>query len=286
MALIIRGGKVVTMDARQEILAEADIVINDDLIVGIYPKANVPPEYQAGQVLDAQGLIVLPGFCNAHSHVAMTMLRGMADDLPLKDWLEKRIWPAEEHLSREDVYWGALLGMTEMIRSGITSMADMYFYAEEVARASKEIGIRALIGRGIFNKIWDKSLAESLALYDAWQNQGEGRISVALAPHAPYSCTPNYLEKVAMLAADLKLPVHIHLAETRYEVEECQREYGLTPVALLDKVGILDYPVLAAHCVHLSPHDIDILARRRVLVAHNPISNAKLGSGIAPLKAL
>ncbi|MCL4426135.1 MAG: amidohydrolase [Firmicutes bacterium] len=284
--LLIRGGTIVTMTGPARAPLTTDLAVEDGLIKALFPVGDALPRWQPDETIDATGLLVLPGFSNTHSHAAMTILRGMADDFPLKEWLEAKIWPAETRLSREDVYWGALLGLAEMIRSGITSLADMYFYAEEVARAVEEAGVRALLARGLFSRAWEASLNEGLDLHQRWQGRGNGRISVALAPHAPYTCSPPHLKEVRQLAGQLGVPIHIHLAETRREVEESRKNHGLTPVEFLERLGLFEVPVLAAHCVHLSPSDVELIARRQVQVSHNPVSNAKLGSGIAPLPAL
>lgn len=284
--LLIRSGTVITMTESERIPFATDIAIEDGLIKTLLPVGETPPHWQADEIIDASGLLVLPGFTNTHSHVAMTLLRSVADDFPLKAWLEEKIWPVEARLSREDVYWGSLLGLAEMIRSGITSLADMYFFAEEVARAAEESGVRALLARGLFSRIWQSSLTGGLDLYQRWQGRGKRRISVALAPHSPYACSPAHLKEVRRLAGQLGVPIHIHLAETRWEVEESLKNHGATPVEFLERLGLFEFPVLAAHCVHLSPSDVETIARRQVLVSHNPVSNAKLGSGLAPLRAL
>lgn len=263
-----------------------DIAIEDGLIKDLLPAQDTRPGWRADETIDAAGLVVMPGFSNTHSHAAMTLLRGLAGDLPLKEWLETRIWPAEARLSKGDVYWGTLMGLAEMIRSGITSVADLYFRMDEVARAVEESGMRALLARGIMTRSWEVSLAEGLDLHQRWQGRGKGRIGVALAPHAIYTCSPPHLEEVRRLAGQLGVPIHIHLAETRREVEESRQIHGVTPVEFLERLGLFELPVLAAHCVHLSPSEVEIIARRRVLVSHNPVSNAKLGSGVAPLRAL
>ena len=203
----------------------------------------------------------------------------------LWDWLKKKIWPAEAKLTGEDVYWGSLLAIAEMLKSGTTAFADMYFYMEDVAHAVAESGIRASLARGMAGVApnGEQALVESESFFNQFNGAADGRISVMLGPHAPYTCPPAYLRKVVSLAEKLGAEVHIHLSETIGEVEDCLKEYGKTPIALMEEVGLLKLGVLAAHCVHVTPEDIQLMAIRKVRVAHNPGSNMKLGSGIAPV---
>jgi 5-methylthioadenosine/S-adenosylhomocysteine deaminase len=269
-----------------EIFAPGEIEVEEDEITYLGPpQERILENYS--RVLSAD--LVMPGFVNTHTHAAMTLFRGYADDMPLKDWLEKKIWPAEARLKGEDIYWGTLLAICEMIRGGTTCFADMYFHMDEVARACQESGIRASLAQGLIGLDKIKGLMglkESKSLVKNWHRAGNGRITIMLGPHAPYTCPPEYLKKVAKTAEQLNVPIHIHLAETRGEVKECLKEHGKTPVKLVSDLGLLEQRVLAAHCVHLSPEDIDILAEKNVAVAHNPGSNLKLGSGVAPLTAM
>ncbi len=262
-----------------------DILIQGDRIIDLAVHPQQINEQRAGQVIKANNLLVLPGLINAHGHAAMTLFRSYADDLPLKQWLEKEIWPIEEHLTAADVYWGTMLALTEMIRGGTTTFTDMYFFMDRVAEAAAESGIRAVLSRGMIGLSdgADRALQESEVFIKNWHGAAEGRISVLLGPHAPYTCPPPFLKQVTDLAARTGRPLQIHLSETKGEVEESVREHGLTPPKLLYNIGFLDLPVLAAHCVHVSDEDIELLAEKKVTVAHNPGSNLKLGSGIAPL---
>ncbi|HEY8449858.1 MAG TPA: amidohydrolase, partial [Bacillota bacterium] len=198
------------------------------------------------------------------------------------------VWPAEAQLDGDDVYWGSLLAIAEQIRSGITTFADMYFFMDEVARAVDEAGIRAQLSRGLVATAAgaDRALAEGVALFERWDGHDDDRITVALAPHAPYTCPDGFVREVLAEARRLEAPLHTHLAETRAEVERLRAERNLTPVQWAVEVGLVERPLLAAHCVHLEPGDIELLARHGVAVAHNPISNLKLASGIAPVAAL
>lgn len=243
---------------------------------------NNPDEGRFSTVIDGQGMVVMPGLVNTHTHVAMTLMRGYGDDLPLMQWLQEKMWPVEDKLTAEDCYWGTLLGITEMIKSGTTCFADMYFNMEEVARAVEETGIRASICQGMVGLAPNGETAfdRSRKLFQ-WHGRGEGRITVMLGPHAPYTCPPDYLKRVMSLADELGTGIHIHLAETITEYNDIKAQYGKTPIALMDEIGLFERPVLAAHCVVLDDQDIDILARHKVGVAHNPESNMKLASGAA-----
>ncbi len=265
-----------------------DIAVRDDRILAVGVAGAVPADFRPSRTVEAGGHLVLPGLINTHSHAAMNLLRGYADDLPLMPWLTERIFPVEARLTGDDVYWGTGLAILEMIASGTTCFADMYFFMDRVAQMVEDAGMRAFLSRGLIGGAPNgaEALAEGLALAEAWQGRGDGRITVMLGPHAPYTCPPAYLERVVAAAQELGLGIHIHLAETAGEGEEIRRLYGRSPVAHLERLGVFDVPALAAHCVHLDAADIGILAEKGVGVAHNPVSNLKLGSGIAPLLAL
>ena len=238
------------------------------------------------EVISGKDHIAVPGMINAHTHVAMNLLRSYADDLPLMTWLTTKIWPAEEHLDGETVYWGSQLAILEMLKHGVTCFSDMYFFMEDTARAVAETGMRAVLSRGIIGPKVDATLErlkENAQLWEKWQGYDDNRIKVFLGPHAPYTCPPKCLELIIAKAQELKCGIHMHLAETAGEVADCQKEYGLSPIALMDKVGVFELPTLAAHCVHVSPEDIRILADKKVSVAHCPQSNLKLASGISPV---
>ena len=236
-------------------------------------------------VLDGQGMLALPGLVNTHTHVAMTLFRSYADDLALMDWLQNMIWPAEEHLDDDIVYWGSTLAFAEMIRGGTTAFCDMYMFMESCAKAAEMTGIRGNLSRGLAGVTPNgmNALRENIELFKNWNGAADGRLRVMLGPHAPYTCPPSYLEKVRDASNEYGIPVHIHLSETKGEVETCQQKFGMTPIALMEKIGLFDCPTLAAHCVHVTDEDIDILAEKHVRVAHNPGSNLKLASGIAPV---
>lgn len=253
---------------------------------GIYERLVAEGNASAVEVIDAAGKLVIPGFVNAHTHAAMTLLRSYADDYPLHTWLTEKIWPVEARLTGEDVYWGTLLAIVEMIRAGVTTFADMYFFMDHVARAVAESGVRAAIAPGMFDRgDWSAQIDEVKRLADTWHGGAGGRIQVMFGPHAPYSALGGF-RPVAQAAKELGLRVHVHLAETRKEVEDSLREHGVTPVVLAEREGLFEAPVLAAHCVHVTPEEMEIMAARGVAVAHNPTSNMKLGSGRAPVQAM
>lgn len=237
-------------------------------------------------VLEGRDHLAVPGWVNAHTHVAMTLFRSYADDMALMDWLQNRIWPLEAKLDGRAVYWGSLLGIAEMIRTGTTCFADMYFFMEETAKAAADSGIRAVLSRGLTGSSAEDGAArleENTELYKNWHGAQDGRITVMLGPHAPYTCSPDYLESVIARARELGAEIHMHLSETAGEVTDCREKYGKSPIALMESLGMFDGGTLAAHCVHVDEEDMDILARHGVRVAHNPQSNLKLASGIAPV---
>ncbi|MHB8156011.1 MAG: amidohydrolase [Desulfocucumaceae bacterium] len=286
--ILIKGATIITMERRDHIISEGEIAIEGQNIVGVGPAGSAPEGFEPDRTIDAKDMLALPGFVNSHTHAAMTLLRSYADDLPLMKWLEEKIWPLESKLEEEDVYWGSLLCCLEMIRSGTTTFADMYFYMDQVAMAVEKAGIRANLSRGMIGvgPEAQAALDYSRGFVSRWHNKADGRITVRLGPHAPYTCPPDYLEKVIALAKELKVGIHIHLAETLSEVDEIADKYGMTPIQLVDSLGLFELPVLAAHCVHLDKKDIEILAEKKVGVAHNPESNMKLASGVAPVCAL
>lgn len=283
MKLLIDNVSIVPMTGFNQIIEKGYIVIDGDTIQAI--GAGNAPAGDYDQKLDGTNRLALPGFINAHTHAAMTLLRGYADDMPLMEWLEQKIWPLEAKLNAEDVYWGTMLAIVEMIKSGTTCFADMYFFMDEVARAVEKSGIRAVLARGMMGVGPESELAftESRALFNRWNGAGNGRINIILGPHAPYTCPPDYMQRVMDLARELGVGLHIHLAETAGEAADSEKIYGRSPVAHMESLGLFNHQVLAAHCVHLTARDIEILAQYQVGVVHNPESNMKLASGIAPV---
>lgn len=286
--VLIRPDYILMWGEDLEVIRQGELVVEDGFIS--YLGGRQERHFgDYARVIEGSGTLVLPGLVNAHTHAAMTLFRGYADDLPLMEWLQERIWPLEARLEAEDVYWGSLLGITEMIRGGVTAFADMYFFMDQVARAGLDAGIRASLARGLIGLDPDQGrlgLEETRTLAREWHGGADGRLTIMLGPHAPYTCPPSFLQQTLDLADELDLPLHTHLAETRGEVKDCQSQYGKTPGRYLDDLGFFSRRVLAAHCVHLTPGEIALLAAKGVAVAHNPGSNLKLGSGVAPVHEL
>ena len=259
------------------------IAVEDNKIT--YVGKDMPENMQDAEIVDGKGKLATAGMVNTHGHVSMTLLRSYADDMELMDWLQNKIWPIEDKMNAQDIYWGAMLGIAEMLKGGTTCFADMYAFMEDVARACAETGIRANLCRGLIGVAPDKDvkLAENNVLAANWQGYDNGRIRISYGPHAPYTCPVDYLEKVIKAAADHEAEIQMHLCETKFEVDSCMKEHGLTPIQLMDKLGMFDLGTIAAHCVHLTDNDMEIMATKKVRVAHNPQSNLKLASGIAPV---
>ncbi len=284
----IKNCHILTMEEDRKQIQEGEITIEKDKITYIGNVRDNIDERDYTRVIDAKGHACLPGFINTHTHAAMTLFRGFADDLPLMTWLENKIWPLEDNLTGEDVYWGTLLSILEMIKSGTSTFNDMYFFMDDMAEAVRESGIRAVLSRGLIGLEGkgEKGLKETDEFISKWHNSCEGRLKAMLGPHAPYTCPPDFLKEVIKKVDHYKLPVHIHLAETSFEIEHCREAYNRTPMEIMEDLGFFKHPVIAAHCVHLSQNDIEIMANRGVKVSHNPGSNLKLASGIAPVPDL
>jgi len=243
-------------------------------------------QFQFDALVDGKGKILIPGLINCHTHVPMVLLRGLADDLELHKWLEQAVFPIEDRMTPEDVYWASQVGIAEMIRGGTTCFSEMYFHMDAVAQAVEETGIRAVLTRGFASGGDDggaAKLADGLDFALRHGNGADGRITTMLGPHAPYTCTSDLLKEVAALALEYQLPIHIHVAETAREVSQIKEQYGQTPVELLEDVGLFGTRLLAAHGVHLNDRDMEIIAAHGAAVAHCPASNLKLASGIAPI---
>lgn len=260
------------------------LLIKNDKIVDIGLEI---PEVGIDKIIDAQGKILMPGLINTHTHVSMTLFRGLADDLNLDSWLNDYIWPTEAHLNGDYCYIGALLGCVEFIKSGTTTFNDMYFYMEDVARAVKDSGLRACLSYGMidFNDSEKRKneIKANIELFENCNNIADGRIHVFLGPHAPYTASKDLLLKVRQLADELNTKIHIHVSETQKEVEDMIEETGMRPFEFLDSIGFLGPDVIAAHGVWLSDNEIEIIKRNNVKISHNPCSNMKLASGISPV---
>lgn len=263
---------------------EANVIAVEDGKISYIGK-DLPDSFAADEVIDGKGMLATAGMVNTHGHVSMTLLRSYADDMALMDWLENKIWPIEAKMNAKDIYWGAMLGIAEMLKSGTTCFADMYCFMDDVARAVAETGIRANLSRGLIGLAPDKDekLAENTQLVKDWQGYDNGRIRITYGPHAPYTCPVEYLQKVIEAAQANNAEIQMHLCETKGEVENCIKEHGVTPIKLMDQLGMFEQGTIAAHCVYLTEVDMDIMAAKNVRVAHNPQSNLKLASGIAPV---
>jgi 5-methylthioadenosine/S-adenosylhomocysteine deaminase len=263
------------------------VLIKDDLISEI---ADEIDESNADKIIDASGKILLPGFVNTHTHLSMTLFRGLADDLSLDSWLNDHIWPMEANLNGDYCYIGALLGAVELIKSGTTTFSDMYFYMEDVARAVDEAGIRAVLSYGMIDfgdaEKREAEIKENLQLFENCNGMADGRIKVFFGPHSPYTASEELLIKVRELADKYNMGIHIHVSETQKEIDDVSQEKGLRPFEYLDKIGFLGPDVVAAHCVWLSDEEIEIIKKNGVKVSHNPCSNMKLASGISPVSKL
>ena len=263
------------------------LLIKNDLIAEISDEID---ESIVDKIIDASGKILLPGLVNTHTHLSMTLFRGLADDLSLDSWLNDHIWPMEANLYGDFCYIGALLGAVELIKSGTTTFSDMYFYMEDVARAVDEAGIRAVLSYGMIDfgdaERREAEIKENLDLFKNCNGMADGRIKVFFGPHSPYTASEELLIKVRQLADEYNMGIHIHVSETQKEINDISEEKGLRPFEYLDKIGFLGPDVLAAHCVWLSDEEIDIIKKNNVKVSHNPCSNMKLASGIAPISKL
>ena len=263
------------------------LLIKDDLIAEI---ADEIDESNIDKVIDAEGKILLPGLVNTHTHLSMTLFRGLADDLSLDSWLNDHIWPMEANLNGDYCYIGALLGAVELIKSGTTTFSDMYFYMEDVARAVEDAGIRAVLSYGMIDfgieEKREAEIKENMALFNACNGMADGRIKVFFGPHSPYTASEELLVKVRELADEYGIGIHIHVSETQKEINDSLDERGLRPFEYLEKIGFLGPDVVAAHCVWLSDNEIEIIKKHGVKVSHNPCSNMKLASGIAPVSKL
>jgi len=273
----------------REVIREGVIATKNDKIiyVGKKPKA---PRVKAEKIIDGHGKIAIPGLINCHTHLAMTLFRGIAEDQPLEKWLKETIWPLEAKLKPEDVYDGALLGCLEMIKSGTTTFADMYFHEAQVAKAVEKAGLRAVLAQGILeagvSRRGEKMLQDSVNFARKFKGYADGRVTVQLGPHTLYTCGLDLLAKVRQKASDLNVGIHIHLAESEENVSQKKQKHGLTEVELLEKIGFLSSDVLAAHCIHLTEKEMQLLAKHNVKVSYNPVANMKIAQGTAKIKDL
>lgn len=286
--ILIKNGTLLTMDKNNTRIENGCLGILGDTIAHIGSQETIG--LRAECEIDAGGGLVLPGLINAHTHAAMTLFRGLADDLPLMDWLNNYIFPAESRMDADFVHTGALLACAEMILSGTTTFCDMYLFEDETAKAADQAGMRCLAGEVLYDFPSPNygPVAEGLryteSLIRKWQDHP--LISIAVEPHATFTCSPDLLRSTYELASKYEVPLIIHLAETLHEVAEVTEKYGKTPVMHLDSLGVMNPRLIADHCVHLEEDDMQVLVERGVKVVHNPESNMKLASGIAPVPEL
>ncbi|NWF51624.1 MAG: amidohydrolase family protein [Nitrospirae bacterium] len=285
---IINADYILPMDESLSIIKNGAIAVKGPSIVGVGAKDEIFKRYIASNIINGESKVVFPGLINTHTHAAMVYFRGIADDLPLKEWLENHIWPVENRwLSPEFITDAVELACVEMLKGGITTYNDMYFFEDAAARVTKKIGMRAVLGVGILDfptksaSTSDEYFSNAEVFIKDWQ--GDSLIIPCIAPHALYTCSSETLKRVRKVADFMNVPIHIHLSETRWEVEEIKRRHRMSPVEYLEDIGFLDERVVAAHCVWLDDSEIEILAKRKVGISHCIESNLKLSSGIAPV---
>ncbi|WP_274651607.1 amidohydrolase [Paenibacillus humicola] len=284
----IENGTFVTMDDARPVV-KGHLVTEADRIVYLGEDAPSPAP-EAAERVDGSGLVFMPGLVNTHGHAAMSLLRGYSDDQNLQVWLEQKMWPMEAKFTAEDVRWGTSLAALEMLKSGTTTFLDMYDKMHIVAEVTEQSGMRGVLTRGVIGlcppDVQTAKLEEAKQFVRDWNGQGDGRISALMSPHAPYTCPPDYIERIVEAAHELDVPLHTHMSETAAEVEQNVKQYGERPVKHLDKLGFFSRPALVAHAVHLTEDEIALLAERGVSVSHNPASNLKLASGVARVPEL
>lgn len=286
MSILIRSAKVlnVVSDGEINVSDRRDVWIEGNRIAAITPAGSM--EKCADEIIDADGQLLMPGLINCHSHVPMVIFRGLAEDVSLEKWFNDYMWPLESNLREEDVYWGMLLGLAEMIEAGVTCVADHYFHMDRAAEAVRLAGTRAALGWAVFGNQGEAALDRTAHFCRQWNGAADGRITTWMAPHAPYTCNDDFLRSAARKAEEIGVGIHIHVAETRGQTEAHVKKRGLTPIRLLDELGLLARSAILAHAVGATEEDIQLLAQRPVGVAHCPKTYLKLAMGIAPLVAM
>ncbi|HPW99870.1 MAG TPA: amidohydrolase [Sedimentibacter sp.] len=306
MKILIKNIKIITMDDERPFIDCGNIVIENDRITEVTEavhtsnnsekQSDVKFRQSDGQfdqscglfdrIIDGNNKLALPGFINAHTHVGMVPFRNYANDLPLDKWLFEKLFPMEDKLTADDIFWASQMGIAEMVRTGTTCFADMYMFEDTLAQVAVSTGIRADLARGLqcfdddFDIKTDRRVLEAVDLFNRYHNAANGRIKVRFGPHAVYTCTPRYLADTAELAGEMGIGIHIHLSETANENKNCISAYGKSPARHLADLGVFNLPTIAAHGVHLSDEDMSILKQHKVSIIHNPASNLKLGSGV------
>lgn len=287
MDILIKNATIITQNRKREILEGSDVLIEGNCIAKIGKDLKEKVEFR----VEGKNKLLIPGLVNTHTHLAMTLFRGYADDAIFWEAWPKKVWPREAKLKGNDVYWGSLLGCLEMIRSGTTCFADMYFFMEETAKAVKESGMRADLSYGMIDsgdaKKREKEMDVGEKFVKEYNDTAGGRIKCSFGPHAPYTCSRELLERAGELAEKYDVLVQIHVSETRKEVFDCIKQFGKRPVEYLDSINFLNERIIAAHCVWLTKKEIKILGEKGVKVSHNPVSNMKLaGGGVSPVQEM
>ena len=290
--LLIVGGTVVTMDQSRRVIEDGPVAIKDGKIVAVGPRAQIIANRTARQTINARGKAVIPGLINTHTHVPMSLFRGISDDLDLQDWLTKYIFPAEaKNVDEAFVRAGTRLGLAEMIRGGTTTYCDMYYFEDAIADETKKAGMRGVLGETILdfpapdNKTYEAGLAYTESFIKKWQN--DPLIVPAVAPHAPYTVSQEHLLLARDLSNKLKAPLVIHLAEANTETEFIQQKHkGLRPIEFVEQIGFFNDRTIAAHVIQANDSELDLLKKHDVGIAHNPQSNMKLAAGVAPVPSM
>lgn len=283
----------ITGDSSNMLLKNVHVLVEGTKITKITTNINEIPQVKVDRVIDGHRKLMMPGLVNAHTHTPMTTLRNFADDLALEDWLFNHIFPAEAKLTPEDIYWGSMQAIVEMIKSGTTAFADMYYFVDETARAVTETGMRANLSVSAFSFTFQEGVAQFFdqtekfrSFYKRWNDSSEGRLKSYVLVHSPYIYNRQSMTDSANFAKEIGTGIHIHIAETKKEIADTTERYGVASTEVCLQTGILDVPVIAAHCVHLTDHDIQILKNKGVSAIHNPTSNLKLASGVARVPSM
>ncbi|MGD1994090.1 MAG: amidohydrolase, partial [Anaerolineae bacterium] len=287
MRTLIRDVTVITLDGQDHVLTGAEIALSDDRIAAV---GQAPPGFTPHEVIDGREMVALPAFFSAHTHAAMTLERGWAEDLPFERWLNEKIWVAESALEEEDVYWGAALACCEMIRAGVVGFADHYFWMDQTARAVEESGMKALLawchfGIGAEHELGKTTFEETVAFVERWKDGAGGRIRTTMGPHSPYMDPPAVLRRFVEEAHRVGVGAHFHLSESEEQLRNSVKRYGMTPVAHVDSLGLLDLPqpTVVAHCNVVTQEDLTLLSERGTWVAHTPKTYQKLAMEMPPL---
>lgn len=276
MNILIENVKILTM-ADGEVIKNGNIYIENEKIKKI---TSDKIDFSYDKKIDGKNYLAMPGLVNAHTHVGMSLFRNFSDDVELMTWLNEKIWPLEDKLIEEDVYWASLLSHAEMIMTGTTSFADMYYFEDQTIKALEKSKMRAQISRGLTLEDKNyKKIEENIDLFKKYENSQNGRINIAFGPHAVYTTDKNYLKEINKYAKKYKMPIHIHLSETKTENTDCMKRFNQSPTEVFEECGIFENKTIAAHGVYLSDKDLDILSKYDVSVVHNPSSNLKLSSG-------